>query len=550
MYATRPILALLSILVPAACGGGVADARQPATGIPLYDDLGTYHHAISTDVPLAQRYFDQGLRLYYAFNHAEAIRSFEEAMRLDPECAMCSWGKALAHGPNINARMDAENATAAFGAIREAVRLAPQASQKEEHFIEALAQRYAADPEARRAPLDSAYARAMGRVAQRYPGDPEAGTLHAEALMDLSPWQYWNRDGTPRPGTSRVLAELERVMDTHPHHPGANHFYIHAVEEVDPYRALPMAERLAGLMPGAGHLVHMPGHIYIRVGRYLDAISANEHAVHADESWIQDQKPGAGMYTVGYYPHNHDFLAFAAAMAGRGEQAMAAADRVAELAGGELLGTPGLDFLQHHLTRALQLRVRFGRWTEILATASPPDSLPHARGMWSYARGRALVATGALDEAHRQLATLEELAADPRLEGVSLEFNGSRTVLELAVEVLAGTLAAARGDLDGGVERLRAAAALEDGMVYGEPPEWTVPVRHDLGRLLLQADRPAEAGEVYREDLARFPENGWSLKGLAASLEASGRMEEAESVEERFRRAWRGADVEIHASSF
>jgi tetratricopeptide (TPR) repeat protein len=332
MYATRPILALLSILVPAACGGGVADARQPATGIPLYDDLGTYHHAISTDVPLAQRYFDQGLRLYYAFNHAEAIRSFEEAMRLDPECAMCSWGKALAHGPNINARMDAENATAAFGAIREAVRLAPRPPRRRSissrRWPNAMPRirRPGARPWTRLCPGHGACGPAVSRGSGGR--DPPCGGADGpQPLAVLEP-------GRDPPAGDVAGAGRAGAGDGHPPPPPrANHFYIHAVEEVDPYRALPMAERLAGLMPGAGHLVHMPGHIYIRVGRYLDAISANEHAVHADESWIQDQKPGAGMYTVGYYPHNHDFLAFAAAMAGRGEQAMAAADRVAELAG-------------------------------------------------------------------------------------------------------------------------------------------------------------------------------------------------------------------------
>jgi tetratricopeptide (TPR) repeat protein len=402
-------------------------------------------------------------------------------------------------------------------------------------------------PTADREPLDSAYARAMKRVVDLYPDDIEARTLYAEALMDLSPWEYWNRDGSPRPDTPELIAQLERVLEDNPDHPGANHFFIHAVEAVDPQRAVPMAERLAGLMPGAGHLVHMPGHIYIRVGRYLDAIRANEHAVHADETYIQDQNPGFGVYTAGYYPHNYDFLAFAASMIGRSVQSIAAADRMTTLSTDEMVRMPGMDFLQHHRTRHLQLRVRFGRWDEILATDAPAEDLPHARAMWSYARGRALVATSRLAEADAELARVRTAAQNPDLADMGLEFNTSGDVLAVASEVLAGHIAAARKDYDRAVTHLRNAARLEDELVYGEPPDWTVPVRQELGLVLLQAGRPADAERAFREDLDRFPDNGWSLHGLARALGEQARTAEAEAVMTRFERMWSSADIRLAA---
>jgi tetratricopeptide (TPR) repeat protein len=296
-------------------------------------------------------------------------------------------------------------------------------------------------------------------------------------------------------------------------------------------------------MPGAGHLVHMPGHIYIRVGRYLDAIRANEHAVHADESYIRDQRPGAGVYTAGYYPHNYDFLAFAAIMAGRSSQALHAADTLATLLPAGLLGAPGLEFLQQDLIRGLQVRVRFGRWSEILAIPAPADSLLYARAIRHYARGRAFAATGQLDSADAELEHLRALAGDPRLIGTRLQFNEAPVVLEIATQVLAGTIASGRGSHDDAVAALRTAARLEDALTYGEPPEWTVPVRQDLGAVLLRAGNAREAEAAYREDLERFPLNGWSLAGVARALRAQQRGDEALRVEEQLHQAWASADV-------
>jgi tetratricopeptide (TPR) repeat protein len=521
----------------------IGSAQSDGTSVPLYENLGDHHYAITTEVPLAQRYFDQGLRLYYAFNHAEAIRAFEQATRLDPDCAMCYWGIALAHGPNINAPMDSAAGVAAYAAIREAGARDGNASSVERALIGALAARYAPAPQVERAPLDSAYARAMRRVARSVPEDPEAATLYAESLMDLSPWNYWTPDGEPRPDTRELLAHLERVTATYPDHPGANHFYIHAVEPVDPERAVGAAERLAGLMPGAGHLVHMPGHIYVRVGRYLDVIDANQHAVHADETYIRDQSPAFGIYVAGYYPHNYDFLAFAASMIGRSEQAISAAEKMVTIVPQDMLYEPGMTFLQHHLTRHLQFKVRFARWEEILDEPAPADGLPHAQAMWHYARGRAFAARGDVEAAMAELGPVRATAEDPAIAPLRMEFNTSGALLGIAAEVLAGHIAAARGDYPAAVRHLQNAVERERNLLYGEPPEWTVPVRHELGALLLAAGRPVEAEEVFRAALDRFPKNGWSLAGLAEALRAQGRAAEADSVAAAFRDTWETADV-------
>ena len=538
-----------------AAGSGehaAAAATETAPGaaaerdrVPLYDTLGDHHYAISTAVPAAQAYFDQGLRLYYAFNHAEAVRAFREAQRLDPECAMCWWGEALAWGPNINLPMDEPSAIAAHAALRGAQARLEHASAVERAFIEALAKRYEVPPPADRKHLDQAYADAMAAVAARFADDAEAAVLYAESLMDLRPWDYWAADGSPNPGIAEALARLEGVIAKNEKHPGACHFFIHAVEKLYPERAVACAERLASLMPGAGHLVHMPGHIYIRVGRYADAVEANNHAIHADESYIRDQNPAMGMYTAGYYPHNYDFRAFAAMMMGRSEMAVSSAEKVAQLLPAELFGAPGMDFLQHWSIRPLLVRIRFARWPEILAAPPPGESQLHARAIWHYARGRALVATGAADEAAQELDKLRELTAAERLSGVKMEFNQSRDLLGVASSVLAGWVDAARGRMDPAVEHLREAVRREDALLYGEPPEWTVPTRQDLGEVLLLAGRYAEAEQAFRDDLRRFPKNGWSLYGLAAALEGQGKDGEVPAVKAELAEAWAAADATI-----
>jgi tetratricopeptide (TPR) repeat protein len=523
---------------------GSVPASGSAQAVSLLDGLGDHHREVTTSVPLAQRYFDQGLRLYYAFNHAEAIRAFGEAQRLDPQCAMCFWGEAMAWGPNINLPMDAPSGVAAYEALQRAVAVKYHASPREQALIEALSTRYVADAPADRAHLDRAYAEAMAEVDRRFPGDLDVQTLYAESLMDLRPWDYWTESGQPHEGIDEALSGLRSVLESDPDHPGACHFYIHAVEKVYPERAVPCAERLAALMPGAGHLVHMPGHIYIRVGRYLDAVETNQHAVHADETYIQDQHPGMGMYTAGYYPHNYDFMAFAAMMIGRSELALSSSKNVTQLLPEELFGSPGMDFLQHWSVRPLQMAVRFSRWEEILSTPEPRESFPHARAVWHYARGRAYAARGDVTSAERELASLRALTRDPRLDALRMEFNASTDLLAIAERVLSGWTAAAAGRWDEAIEALEGAVAAEDALLYGEPPEWSVPTRQELGAALLGAGRFEEAQEVFAADLERFPENGWSLRGLQLALSAQGLHAEADGVGQEFERVWSTADVD------
>ena len=515
-----------SLLAPIAAA--LLQGAAPADSVPLYANLGDHHHRISTSVAAAQRYFDQGLRLVYAFNHAEAIRAFEEAARRDPSCAICHWGAALAYGPNINAPMDSSSGAKAWAHLRQAIALRGRASEAERAYIDALATRYAAVPPANRAGLDSAYARAMRALAERYPADDDAQTLYAEAMMDLRPWAYWTLDGRHEPGTMELVARLETVLARTPNHPGACHYYIHAVEAAQPERAVECAERLASLMPGAGHIVHMPAHIYIRVGRYADAIAANEHAVHTDQTYIAQERP-SGVYPIAYYPHNWHFLSFAATMAGRRELAIQAAREVVRAVPPEVARqAPPVEPLVPfaHITLAT-----FGAWKEVLAEPMPPADLRFATAMAQYARGLALGATGRFADADAALDTVRAIAA-------ATPAGDNRTVLRIATHALAGDVAMRRGDFAGAERELRAAVRLEDGLMYIEPPLWPQPVRHSLGAVLLLAGRPEEAEVLYREDLRRFPENGWALRGLARSLASQGRAVEAEAAERRFARAW------------
>ncbi len=520
----------------------------PVDSVPLYADLGAFHRAVTTAVPRAQQYFDQGMRLSFAFNHAEAIRAFREAQRLDPNCAMCYWGEAYAYGPNINAGMDSSAAVAAYAAAQRAVAHLRHASPVEQALIRAVAARYAAIPVADRAALDSAYANAMAAAAGRFPDDFDVAALYAEALMDLRPWNYWKReDGSPQPGTQTIVAQLERVLATRPDHPGACHFYIHAVEAVTPEKAVPCAERLATAMPGAGHLVHMPAHIYIRVGRYADAIDANVHAVHADEVYVEGQKP-QGVYPVGYVPHNHHFLAFAATLAGRSAQAIEHAKKTAATTPVEV--AQAVPFVEPYLHYPFFTLVTFGRWDEVLALPLPAEVLPYSRGMAHYARGVAFAAKGNWREAEAALDSVKRIAASGAGGYMSAGWTTPSTNLEIATHALAGEIAARQGKHDDAIAHFTAAMRIEDAQLYTEPPDWYYPIRHSLGAVLLKAGKPAEAEAVYREDLKRFPENGWALFGLSEALHQQGKHAESGAIDARFQAAWATADVTLVASRF
>ncbi len=443
----RTVLAVMTTALALAGCGPQGPATEEGQLAPLLEGMGAYHYAITTSSPRAQRFFDQGLVLSYGFNHAEAERAFREAARLDPECAMCSWGIALVLGPNINAPMDDENVPLAYVALQEALRLAPGAGEAERAYIEALARRYAPELVEDRVPLDEAYAAAMADVAQRFPDDLNAATLHAEALMDLHPWDFWTREGEPKPWTPEILETLEKIIEREPDNPGANHFYIHAVEAShEPGRALPSAERLGGLAPGAGHLVHMPAHIFIRTGRYRDASEANVRAIAADDSYVT-QCHAQGIYPLAYMPHNRHFLWAAATLEGRGAEAIGAAREMSSRIDHDKMREPGRGTLQHFWITPLYALVRFGKWEEILAEAEPDEDLIYPRGVWHYARSVALSRTGRAKEAQQELDAMLTIAADERLQDVTVwDINGSVELMQVAVKVVRGELALARGD--------------------------------------------------------------------------------------------------------
>jgi tetratricopeptide (TPR) repeat protein len=509
--------------------------------VPLYTDLGTHSKRISTSNRLAQAYFNQGLRLAYGFNHAEAIRAFTRATELDPRCAMCYWGIAYAYGPHVNAGMDSASGVRAYEAIQQALSVARYATPRERAFIRAMARRYERVPPADRARLDSAYARGMAAVVRQYPNDLDAATLYAEALMDLRPWNYWRADGRPYPGTTEIVRQLRRVIAANPNHPGACHLYIHAVEAVTPELAVPCAERLARLMPGVGHMVHMPAHIYIRVGRYADAVRANEHAIHTDETFIEGQQP-AGVYPLAYYPHNIHFLAFAATLAGQSRQALEAARTLQSKVNLDAARAVGM--LQEMLAYDVLTGVTFGRWDDVLAAPLPPADINLPFAMAHYARGVAFAAKGQWAEAQAALETVRSIDAATSADAAF------KPTLQIAVHSLLGEIALRRGQFSEAVDHFREAARIEDTGIYFEPPKWYYPVRHSLGAALIKAGRFPEAERVYREDLRRFPNNGWALFGLAQALRAQGKSAEADRVEAQFRTAWRAADVTLTASRF
>jgi tetratricopeptide (TPR) repeat protein len=515
----------------------------------LFKELGNLQHRVSTPSEQAQAYFNQGLRLIYGFNHHEALRSFKEAARLDPNCAMAYWGQALALAPNINLPIDQERSQQGYAAIQHAVSLLKKkAPAPERAYIEAMAKRFSKDENADRPRLDSAYAVAMAKLAEKYPNDPDAGTLYADALMNRRPWDYWTKDRKPRPGIEKAISTIESIIRRFPDHPGAHHLYIHLVEASnDPDRGISSADQLASLMPGAGHLVHMPAHIYLRVGRYADATQSNLKAVEVDEAYIT-QCQAQGVYTMGYYPHNIHFIWAAATMEGKSQLAIEMARKTASKVDRQLMSSVAP--LEGFYILPLQAYVRFGKWNEILTEPYPGKELAHANTFWHYARGIAYTAKGQLDRAGKELSILDSLSKDTTLVTTYASQNPTSSILAIAIKTLMGEMASKQKNYPKAIRLFKEAVNLEDDLRYDEPRSWPQPVRHSLGAILLEANRPKEAEAVYREDLKIHRENGWSLYGLQQSLLAQGKNDEAASVEKRFKVAWAAADLRLQSSRF
>lgn len=530
---------------------GIGPDPRVSTGpiAPVLDGVGDQEIECTTDNETAKRFVNQGLSLIYAFNHDEAVRAFQEALRHDPDCALAYWGWAHARGPNLNKPMTADDVPEAWDAIQKAQSLKHKASQKERALIEALAQRYSDDPDADRVALDTAYAKAMKDLYAKYPDDAHIATFYAASLMDLNPWGYWTKDGQPRPNTKTAAAVLEKAIEDDPNNTGALHYYIHLVEEHFPERAEPASDQLTKLAPNAGHLVHMPSHIYMRLGRYSDAYEANKLAVLADEGYITACR-NQGIYPLAYYPHNIHFQCWAAEREGHKEEAI----RLARKVGNKALeaGNLGADFALQgaFVSMPLYALVRFGEWEQILKEPAPPAYVPYARGMYHYARGMAYLFTGKTREANAELEQLEKVRQMPEIQEEFVGFATAPTLLQIAASVLQGEMAAQAGNTDEALLHLEQAVRLEDSLTYNEPPDWPAPARHNLGAILLEAGRFAEAESVYWTDLKKNPNNGYALFGLHQALKAQDKHDAANEIQTRFNEVWATSDHQLTTSRF
>ena len=514
---------------------------------PLFENLGNLNFTISTTSAKAQIFFNQGLKLSYAFNHAEAHRSFMEAARLDSNSAMAYWGQAFTLGPNINDQIpDDERKTKINEALSKAVKYASRATQKEQALIHALTARYSENLNDSIADLNMAYMHAMEKVVKKYPKDADILILYAASVMNTVPWNYWDEEGNPSPNIKEAKVALETAMKIDSNNPGAHHYYIHMVELPKPDLGVPSAEKLETLMPGAGHIVHMPSHIYIRVGRYLDAVKSNQAAILADEDYIS-QCYSQGLYPLGYYPHNIHFLWSASSLLGSSELAIDAAKKTAEkVPVGELVSMP---FLQDFSSTPLLAYVRFGKWNEILTIPSPSSSIKHLTLIRHYARGIAFIRKNNAKEAREELKAIEALKNDPDFEDlIATANNSSMSIANIAYEVVTGELEALEGNYEKAIVHLTKATNYEDNLNYTEPSAWHIPTRQNLGAILLKFNKYEMAEKVYKEDLAVLRQNGWSLIGLYHSLIAQGKVDEAKKIKNEFDKAWEHADIKINTS--
>jgi tetratricopeptide (TPR) repeat protein len=513
----------------------MAADEKPAV---LMQGLGNLHHPVSTANAEAQRFFDQGLRLIYGFNHEEAVRSFQRASELDQSLAMAHWGIALALGPNINLDVDPAREKAAYEAVQKALSLSAQAPENERAYIEALAKRYSIEPKADLKRLAVDYKNAMGELVRRYPDDLDAATLYAESAMNLRPWQLWSNDGKPAEGTEEIIAVLESVLRRDPNHMGAIHYYIHAVEaSPHPERALVYAPKLPQLAPAAGHLVHMPAHIYMRTGDYEAAARSNKEGAEADQAFLK-ARGAEGMYLAMYYNHNLHFLAIAYGMEGRFKDALTAARQLESNVGPHVKAMP---MLEGFMTTSTLMLVRFRRWDDILKLPQPDGA---ASAVWHFARGMALASTSKNQEAEKELQSFIE-AENVIPAEASFGLNSARSILKIAENVLSARIALAKQDNKTAIELLKKAVVMQDALAYDEPPAWFLPVRESLGGALLVNRNYEEAEKVFRAELEKNLRSGRALYGLSESLKAQGKKYAAQLVQREFEAAWKNADTQL-----
>lgn len=568
-------LTFISILLFVACNSGSKTKGKQETGkkspdiscytsritdkdwytsgkkAPKFEGLKGIDFRISTNNKETQEYFNQGMMLLYGFNHAEAARSFYEAARLDSTCAMAYWGYAYALGPNYNAGMEEDNFQRAYEATAKAKSLYAQCTQKEKALINALTFRYEMPAPSDRKPLDIAYAGAMKKVYNQYSSDPDIGALYAESLMDIHPWDlYEKKTKKPQPWTPELLAVLEHLIKVNPKHPGAHHFYIHAIEaSANPEKALASARLLDTLVPGAGHLIHMPSHIYINTGDYHLGALSNIRAVEVDSGY-STACHAQGAYPLSYSPHNYHFLAALATLEGNSALAWKAAKKMQEHTPQDIMRLPGWGTLQHYYIIPYYIAVKFGMWNTVLSLPRPEEDLIYPRAIWHYARGMAFVGGDRISDAEKELDSLRTLSADSTLQHLTIwDINTTADLVQIAQKVLSAEVAAKQQRPDIAISLLQEAIAIEDDLNYNEPPDWFFSVRHHLGAVLLNAGKHSEAERVYRKDLQTWKKNGWALIGLYHSLVAQNKNNEAQKVKSAFDEAWQFADVEIASSS-
>ncbi|WP_428742832.1 hypothetical protein [Tenacibaculum sp.] len=519
---------------------------------PLFEGLGDLYYPISTNDSLVQRYFNQGLTLAYGFNHAEAARSFYYATKLDPNCAMAFWGYAYVLGPNYNAGMESDNYERAYKAIREAIKLSKDnnATEKERDLIDALSKRYIDSVVDDRRSLDQAYANAMKVLYAKYPSDSQIGVLYAESLMNLHPWDLQDKKGKDKEWTPEIITTLESVMENYPKHPGANHFYIHAVEASNtPERALTSAKLFdKGLVPNAGHLVHMPSHVYIRTGDYHKGTLANLQSIKVDSAYVTACN-AQGAYPLAYYPHNQHFMSATATLEGNSKWAFYAAEALQRNTNKQLMKEPGWGTIQHYYTIPFYIYVKFGKWDDILTIENEVPELDYPTAILHYAKGMAYVGKGNIKAAKNELQALEKIASNEELRAITIwEINSVYELLQIASKVLKATILSQEKNYEQSTILLKEAVAIEDALNYNEPPDWFFSVRHHLGVVQLDAGKYQDAVNTYTQDLKNLPKNGWALKGLSIAYSKLGDATNQEETENRFNEVWKTSDIELKSS--